>query len=204
VSDGIRIEKSARVWFREAVGEVLAHRNMRVQEVTEFYLVNLLADFLESERLFVEGSDGSVTSQPLATVLLEALRADRLRRARELRRLGDTALYLSGFFGDSLARSVAGVDYYIAMGERAYGALAGEGEPPGKDDPFGELSDRFEDFVDVLAEIAELSELRSNRGLVRLYQRFLATGSERVAARLRERGVALFAGPGMTRGKLKQ
>jgi hypothetical protein len=30
---------------------------------------------------------------------------------------------------------------------------------------------------------------------VRLYQRFLQTGSSRIAARLRERGVALFAGP---------
>jgi len=50
--------------------------------------------------------------------------------------------------------------------------------------------------VDVFAEIAELSDLRSNRGLLKLYERFLATRSERVANLLRERGVALFAGPG--------
>jgi hypothetical protein len=50
--------------------------------------------------------------------------------------------------------------------------------------------------VDLFAEIAELADLRSNRGLVRLYERFLLTRSERVARRLRDRGVALFAGPG--------
>jgi len=197
----IIVGKSAREWFREAVGETLAHRRLRVQEVTEFYLVDLLASFLEREKLYVEGPDGTVRAQPLAMILLEALEKDRLERTRELRRLGDTALYVSGFFGDSLARSVAGVDYYIAMGERAYGALA---EGSGQDELFGELAERFGDFVDVFAEIAELSNLRSNRGLLRLYERFLATRSARVAELLRERGVALFSGPGNPPRGLKQ
>ncbi|HYD40710.1 MAG TPA: hypothetical protein VEB43_07755 [Anaeromyxobacter sp.] len=200
MTEKIIVGKSAREWFREAVGETLAHRKLRVQEVTEFYLVDLLASFLEREKLYVERQDGAVRAQPLAMILLEALQKDRAERTRELRRLGDTALYVSGFFGDSLARSVAGVDYYIAMGERAYGALA-EG---GRDDLFGELAERFGEFVDVFAEIAELSNLRSNRGLLRLYERFLATRSTRVAELLRERGVALFSGPGNPPRGLKQ
>jgi hypothetical protein len=50
--------------------------------------------------------------------------------------------------------------------------------------------------VDLFAEISELSNLRSSRGLLKLYERFLLTRSARVADLLRERGVALFAGPG--------
>ena len=50
-------------------------------------------------------------------------------------------------------------------------------------------------FVDLFAEISELSQLHSNRGLVKLYERFLLTRSERVADLLKARGVALFAGP---------
>ncbi len=195
VSERILIGKSAREWFREMVGETLAHRNLRIQEATEFYLVDLLASFLGRERLYVEDEDGTVRAQPLATILLTALQKTRHDRARELRRLGDTALYVSGFFGDSLARSVTGIDYYIAMGERAYSALAGAPAWAGQDELFGELADRFEDFVDLFAEIAELSNLRSNRGLLRLYERVLRTRSARVAELLRERGVALFAGP---------
>lgn len=201
MNDKIIVGKSAREWFREAVGETLAHRKLRVQEVTEFYLVDLLASFLEREKLYVEQPDGTVRAEPLAIILLQALQKDRAERTRELRRLGDTALYVSGFFGDSLARSVSGVDYYISMGERAYGALA---EGGAQDDLFGELAERFGDFVDVFAEIAELSNLRSNRGLLRLYERFLATRSARVAALLRERGVALFSGPGNPPRGLKQ
>jgi hypothetical protein len=181
VSDRILVGKSAHEWFREMLADALSHRRIAIQEVTEFYLVNLLAGFLASERLLPE---------PLALILLRALRADRRTRAAGLRRLGDTALFVSGFFGDSLARTNVDVDYYIAMGERAYGSLA-ETER-GHDDLFGELASRFGQFVDLFAEIAELSELRSNRGLVRLYERFLATRDARVAERLRERGLALL------------
>ncbi len=102
---------------------------------------------------------------------------------------------MSGFFGDSLARSTVDVDYYISMGERAYGTLAETERAPGLDGLYGELSERFGVFVDLFAEIAELSDLRSNRGLLRLYERFLATKDARVGELLRERGVALFSGP---------
>jgi hypothetical protein len=196
VSERILIGKTAQEWFREMVAEALSHRRLEIQEMTEFYLVNLLAGFLARERLFVEEEDGTVSAEPLALILLRALEGDRRTRAAHLRRLGDTALFVSGFFGDSLARSLVHVDYYIAMGERAYGTLAETERAPGLEGLYGELSERFGQFVDLFAEIAELSDLRSNRGLVRLYQRFLSTRDERVAQRLRERGVALFSGPG--------
>jgi hypothetical protein len=196
VSERILIGKTAHEWFREMVTDALSHRRIEIQEVTEFYLVNLLAGFLGRERLFVREDDGTVTVEPLALILLRALEADRRTRAAQLKRLGDTALFVSGFFGDSLARSVVDVDYYIAMGERAYGTLAETERGPGLDGLYSELSDRFGQFVDLFAEIAELSDLRSNRGLVRLYERFLATRDARVAKLLQDRGVALFSGPG--------
>jgi len=196
VSDRILIGKTAQEWFREMVGEALSHRRLEIQEATEFYLVNLLSGFLARERLFVEKEDGTIQAEPLALILLRALEADRRTRAAHLRRLGDTALFVSGFFGDSLARSLVDVDYYISMGERAYGTLAETERAPGLDELYGELSERFGVFVDLFAEIAELSDLRSNRGLVRLYARFLATRDARVGELLRERGVALFSGPG--------
>jgi hypothetical protein len=204
MSERILIGKTAHEWFREMVVGALSHRRLAIQEETEFYLVNLLAGFLERERLFVEEEDGSVTAEPLALVLLKALQGDRRTRVAGLRRLGDTALFVSGFFGDSLARSTVDVDYYISMGERAYGTLAETERGAGLDALYGELAARFVQFVDLFAEIAELSDLRSNRGLLRLYERFLATRDARVAERLRERGVALFGGPGPSRRGLLQ
>jgi hypothetical protein len=188
--------QSAREWFREAVGEVLSLRRLSVQAETEFYLVELLTSFVSSERLFVEQADGTVQEEPLALILLRAMAAERRERAAQLKRLGDTSLFVSGFLGDSLARGVVGADYYRAMGERAYGALAAAERSAALAGLYGELSRRFDAFVDCFAEIAELGDLGSNRGLVRLFERWQLTRSERVAEKLRARGVALFAGPG--------
>jgi hypothetical protein len=77
------------------------------------------------------------------------------------------------------------------MGGGAYAAVGEVERRRGLDSLFAELSGRFALFVDCFAEIAELADLRSNRGLVRLYERYLRTRSERVAQLLRERGVAL-------------
>jgi hypothetical protein len=206
VSDKIVVGKSAQEFFRELVSDALSHRRLQIQEATEFYLVNLLAQHLQEERLFARVEGGEAQAEPLALILKRALEGDREARWRNLKRLGDTSLFVSGFFGDSLARSLVDIDYYIAMGERAYDALAEEPRgPSGAQELFSELAERFPLFVDLFAEIAELADLRSNRGLLRLYERFLLTGSERVAQRLRERGVALFGGPGRPRsGTFKQ
>ena len=200
MSERILVGKSAQEYFRELVSESLAQRRLRVLEATEFYLVNLLA-----ENLRRAPRSPAASAEPLALILKQALEGDREARWRNLKRLGDTSLFVSGFFGDSLARSLVDVDYYIAMGERAYDALSGDARgPSGAHELFAELAERFPQFVDLFAEIAELAELRSNRGLLRLYERFLTTGSQRVAERLRERGVALFAGPGKPPGGFKQ
>lgn len=192
--------QSAQEYFRELVADALAHRRLRIREGTEFYVVNLLASHLAREEPLAPGADG-IDSEPLALILKRALESEREERRRMLKKLGDTSLFVSGFFGDSIARSLVDLDYYIAMGERAYDALSSsERAAGGLQEVYGELAVRFPELVDLLAEIAELSELSSNRGLVRLYERFLATGSARIAERLRERGVALFAGPAAPRG----
>ena len=206
MSDRIVVGKSAQEFFRELVSDALSQRRLQIQEATEFYLVNLLAQHLQEGRLFARVEGGEAQAEPLALILKRALEGDREARWRNLKRLGDTSLFVSGFFGDSLARSLVDVDYYIAMGARAYDALSEEPRgPSGAQELFSELAERFPQFVDLFAEIAELADLGSNRGLLRLYERFLLTGSERVAQRLRERGVALFAGPGRPRsGTFKQ
>jgi hypothetical protein len=204
VKNRICLAASAAEYFRELVTDALSQRRLEVQQATEFYLVNLLAQYMLQDRLVAASTGEEGRAEPLALILKRALEGDGEARWRNLKKLGDTSLFVSGFFGDSLARSPVDVDYYIAMGECAYDALSEEPRGPrGAHELFAELAERFPQFVDVFAEIAELSDLSSNRGLVRLYEKFLLTGSERVAQRLRERGVALFAGPRPT-GPLKQ
>jgi len=54
---------------------------------------------------------------------------------------------------------------------------------------FAELADNFVRFVDVLSEVSERASCASNADLLRLYERWLKTGSRRSGQLLAERGV---------------
>ena len=55
---------------------------------------------------------------------LAAAADDPGERVRTLKQVGDTSLYVAGFFAESLTRSLVDVDYYVGLGQTAYAQLA--------------------------------------------------------------------------------
>ncbi len=181
--------ETAVEFFREQVGKAMEHQRVSTSAFTEYYLVNLLTAFMRGEHL--PGREPGFDETPLALHYVRALDASPLERARRLRAMGDTALFVSGFFAESLADTEADVRYYAILGGRAYSYLSREHEGRGSLGPavFSELAARFRQFVDVLSEVSEQSRLSTPASLVRLYERWLQTGSRRAAALLEERGI---------------
>ena len=95
---------------------------------------------------------------------------------------------MSGFFADSFRRRSVDVDYYKSMGEYAYGSLS-RADDDAFAEVFGELARRFVGYMDVLADISERTALTSTADVLRLYEKWLRTGSERDGRRLVECGV---------------
>lgn len=193
--------QSAQEFFKDALEQAISSQRTRVELETQVYLVRLLAAYMVSEELFSRDDSGALQQRPLAFLLKDALEEQGAARVQLLRKLGDTSLFVSGFFAESLDKKSPSVDYYIAMGERAYDAVGGavartsKSRKPGV---FEELSRKFTQLVDVLNEVSERTRVCTDRGLVRLYDRFLRTGSTRLQGLLREQGVALPFAP--TRG----
>lgn len=179
---------NVREFFRDMVGSARTRHRLAVRDETEAYLVNLLVDFLDAGQLFVKEDDGRLGQEPLAFMLKRAIEAPREERARQLRRMGDTALYVSGFFSDSLQRKLVDVDYYASMGGRAYGALR-DMSPGHRAHVFDELAAKFLRIVDLFSDISERAAVTSNAGILRVYERYVRTGSERLRQMLEERGV---------------
>ena len=104
--DGLPImsAQDLREFFRDLLTAAIVNQRATVQPFTELYLVNLLYEYLGAETLYVQSDDGSWQQKPLAFLLKEALEEQGPARLRLLRRLGDTSLFVSGFFPDSLAR----------------------------------------------------------------------------------------------------
>ncbi len=180
-------------FFRDQLERAMQHQKVSTSAFTEYYLVNLLAGSLRGERL--PRAEPGYDETPLALLYARALAAERGERARLLRSLGDTTLFVAGFFADSLAGRLADFDYYRALGGRAYAHLSREERRGPGGQVFGELAARFTEFADLLAEISESSRLSgSSVSVLQLYERWLQTGSPRAARLLAERGLAPVAG----------
>lgn len=192
-SPGLIVETTLREFFYEATQTALSRQQVEAQPETASYLVNLLLSYLHTGRLF-ELSDDGLEFRPLALRHGDALLAvTPERRQRALRDLGDAALFVAGVFAESFNRKLVDVDYYAAMGGSAYARLADslQVSPTGRalSALFAELAVRFNDYTDVLAEVAEHPDVRNHKDVLRLYDRWLKTGSRRAASRLRALGI---------------
>jgi len=166
--------------FRDLVRGAMATLRVDSTETTEFYLVRLLETFTRPGR-------GDLLDPPLAIDYLEAFQLPASQRFGKLRRVADTALFVTGIFVDSLDRKLVGPDYYAALGRNAYAHLSVEAGPLG--DSFEELAGRFPEFVRVLGEVAEEGLFKREQDTLRLYKRWLAHGGAREADVLVRRGL---------------
>lgn len=183
MSEAVFRQESAVEYFKELVDGALTHQGLATQELTAFYVVQLLASFLQRP---VAGD--AEDQMPLAVRLAQALESGGMRQRDSLRQIGDVSLFISGFFSDSLHRKLVDVDYYVSIGGCAYNALS-RVETDTFSSVFAELGEKFVGFVDVLSEVSERTSCASNADLLRLYEKWLKTGSRRSGQLLAERGV---------------
>ena len=189
-------DETLESYFAEIVQRAVADRCVVVTEEVQFYVVHLLCEFALSDRLYqLDADSGHRERDALALLLARAGSAPADERVRLLKRLGDSSLYISGFFGESLARSLVDVEYYISMGGSAYGQLSDvlrvRRSIGATATVFAELADKFRQLVEVLARVSLQSDALSstNESLLRLYDLWLRTGSRRVAEKLRAQGL---------------
>jgi hypothetical protein len=172
-------------FFKCLVDRAMSHQGLRALDLTQFYLVQLLAG---RARSVGPSSDAGRGDEPLALWFARALEAGGAAQRAELRGLADHALFVSGFFSDRLARGLVDLDYYASLGGHAYQQL-GTQEGDTLAPAFAELGERFLTFSDVLAEVSEESGLTSDRDLLRLYERWVSHGSRRNQERLARHGI---------------
>ena len=180
MDDVVFRHESAVEYFKELVEGALVRQRIAAAELTAFYVVHLLAGFLQRP--------AEEDEAPLAFQLARALESGGARQRASLRQIGDLSLFISGFFSDSLRRKLVDVDYYVSIGGFAYNALS-RYETATFSPVFAELAEKFVGFVDVLSEVSERTSCASNLDLLRLYERWLKTGSRLSGQLLVERGV---------------
>ena len=179
-------------YFKDLVESAISRQHLRTNELTEYYLVDLLCRFMRPDRRIPFYED---ISEPLALRLRRALESGGMEQRARLRNLGDFSLFTSGFFSDSLNRRAVDVDYYVSMGEYAYGSLSRR-DTDALGAVFTELARKFVGYMDVLADVSERTGASGSTDVLRLYERWLRTGSARDGQRLADRGLVPNASVG--------
>jgi hypothetical protein len=192
-SDRVVPVHNLRDYFRESIDAAIEHQGVKVDPHAAHYVVNLLTLFSRSEDLY-EDHDDAYGIKPLALMMVDAVDAPTIaERNFSLQRIGDVALFISGFFADSLAHKLVDLDYYIHMGGNAYGSLSEEicGTFRGRAlaGVYKELAGKFQIVVDVLNEVRDSARQSSDIDLLRTYEVWLRTGSKRAAELLKQNGV---------------
>jgi hypothetical protein len=182
MAESLLRSESPAEYFKELVEMAMERQHVAVRDLTSFYLVNLLTGFVQFDQ------STTACDEPLGIRLARALQTGGSRQRDGLREVGDRSLFISGFFADSLNRSLVDIDYYMQLGECAYASLARQGDPT-FGEVFDELAGKFPACVDVLGEVSERSSLTSNSDVLRLYERWLRTRSPRTGDLLAERGI---------------
>lgn len=191
-----------REYFREAVLTARKKTRVSMSEQAEAYVVHLLCEFARSENAWAGTDPGE---KPAMAVLLgRAQEAEPGEAVRIYKHMGDSSLYLSGFFQEAVERTAVNVGYYMSMGGSAYASVAGLMRPMAATSSalFAELSDRFCELVELLTAVSLHGETEKTEGkqppsdkkILELIERYRRTGRPELLDALEAAGVVLRPG----------
>lgn len=187
----VTLAASVDEFFHEVVTDALEAVDLDASEPASWYLVGLLGEFTKAR----------LTDEPLGMKLAQP-GENPGERVRNLKQVGDTSLYLAGFFSESLTRSLVDVDYYVGIGQSAYSQLARSLGTAARaqrsiTEVYEELAAKFPRFVDVLAAVRKrvsMLQLGQAPDIGRLYEMWLRTRDEWVEKKLKEAGLLVDPG----------
>lgn len=182
--------EDSKSFFRQSLKEALTERKIETYPQVESYLVDLLNHYLFVTNLFDEEDPaGKRTRETLAEMMLKAANSSTRQRSDLLKKLGDSALYMSGFFGDSFQRKVIDVDYYIDMGASAYSTLSREMYEDTFARMYMEIAQKFNLFVDVFMLMSRKTIGSEQNNILRLMEIHVKTGSPLAQDLLTDKGI---------------
>ena len=181
-------------FFRDLVSKAMSDSCSQVNHDIEFYLVNLLCDFIEPTKIKTTHGEIDILDTPLATLLQMALESKHEEQKVILKALGDTSLYVSGYFQDYFNKKSFDPNYFIALGSNAYSNLSNLSKQKKREQPFSHLyqtlSENFRNCVEIVAVVSDSCEPpKTSSCLLNLYDRWQKFPSKRLLKKLVDAGI---------------
>lgn len=180
-------------FFREELKLAAEKNQYPLGKDLEFYIVNLLCHYISPEELNLSDGEYNPLNTPLAILLEKSLEASPEEKFKILKSIGDTSLYLSGFFQDYFHRKTFNIEYFISIGQSAYHEVSSLSRNLNKNHKhafiFENLSADLYDIVQTLSSMSEAFGPYQDMDLLSTYERWMESKSERLLQRLKSHGI---------------
>ena len=186
---------NTEAFFSSLIEQAVSRQELELSEEVRLYLIKLLVLNASSGGV-MEQSTKLLDETPLSIVYLEAMNEPSSLKRIKFKFIADYSLYLLGFFGDSLNGKIIDPACYIMLGTNCFANLSSITRDAKTSYLYSQMLYSFPDLVEVLTEVSFDTMVSSSQDLMRLYKRWLRTGSKVLERKLMEKGMI---SPGTTK-----
>jgi hypothetical protein len=173
------IIKSSEEYFFNEFNLAQEKSGIFLCEELKVYLLKLLSDNLTLDTCFD-------LNKPFSILFLEALNSDNNPNCfKQLKSLADHTLFLCGYFQESFNKKLVDIDFYTVLSKKAYIELY----KISKEKIYYKIQEAYQSILDILVEMSFHSMQNNTNNLIKLYERWLNTGSSALEKKLNEKGI---------------
>ncbi|OFZ25916.1 MAG: hypothetical protein A2381_09665 [Bdellovibrionales bacterium RIFOXYB1_FULL_37_110] len=149
-------QTSLQAYFLDKLVEVNQKLASPLSPEVLLYSSQVLDTFSDPQNIF-EVYDGKKSVKILGLKLLESEKLPKSKRKKILMDVGDTALFICGFFYESLNRKLFQIRYYHDLGKKAYAKLDGISlKSIKRPSIFGMMASSFDNITDMITIVSKM------------------------------------------------
>jgi hypothetical protein len=179
----LSIVKNPEAFFCDLIDTAAKNQRTLLSDHAKIYLINLLSENALANNLIKK------VDTPLSIIFQQSQTEPLKQRRAMLKYVGDYSLYVAGYFSESLNRKIIDVGYYISIGGQAFGVLSNIANSNETSSMYFEMFKKFSSLVDILTEISLETSVTKAEDIIRMYDRWLHTGSYVLEKKLMEKGI---------------
>lgn len=183
-------------FFRNELRKSLKQTKTKISPESETYLVNFLADqaYPPEKRTPSGKKTMEVLEKPLALIYKQANEAQGSEKISLMQAVGDTSLFISGFFSDFFNQKSFSRSYYIELGSTSYNIAAHNitNKHSGHSllsDLFLFLSNHFYVLAEILSDLSDRLRTKDYKDIYAVHTLWETKKTQQLLQALKQEGI---------------
>lgn len=186
----LSIVPSAGDFFFEEIEKISKRHGLQINPLITRYLAEILNKFATTEELKLTHPTEQKDMTP-TQFWIEVQKLPSSQQLQALQFLGDYSLFTTGFFSEYVKGSLLDMDYFQAIGGKAYyraGEIKENLAAERSLNIYFSLAESFRNFSEIFSELYDQTLLHSSDGSIKLFEKWQGSGSEHLTRLLFENG----------------